>query len=128
VKVGTGHAAMFWLFNETNAQLDSYANLVKENKALDGAFVFAKYVINSRLCDILDEHPGTTHLPCNGATVRNKAEKLRKEIQRRWETRDEKPHIQTADLTEIRAELAALRSMVSGASEPHLRVIDGGNS
>jgi hypothetical protein len=118
---------MFWLFNETNAQLDSFASLVKENKSLDGAFVFTKFILNSRLCDILDEHPGTCDLPCDGSIIRKKAEKLRSDIQRRWETRDAKPHVEVSDLAEIRADLAALRLQVTGVAKPHLRVIEGGS-
>lgn len=124
VKVGTGPVAMFWLFKETNSRLDSFATLVKENKSLDEAAGFCRYVINSRLCDFLDEYPGTKDLPCDGSIVRGKAEKLLSRITRRWETRDSKPHVETSDLVQIRAELVSLRAHL-GISEPHLHVIEG---
>lgn len=124
VKVGD-KVAMFSLWNATNIQLESFASLVKESKSLDEAANFCRYVLNSRLCDFLDEHPGTTDLPCDGKTVRRKAEKLLSQVQRRWATRDEHPHVQIAELVQIRAELAALRLKILGTSAPVLNVMEG---
>lgn len=118
---------MFQLFNSTVNKLDSYATLVREAKSLNESASFARYVLNSRLCDLLDQHPGNHHLPCDGGIVRKKAEKLLLAVQRRWETRDMKPHVEQSELEQIRAEMVELRKLVSGSSEPSLRVIEGGS-
>lgn len=106
--------------------LESYAALVKDAKSLDEAAAFCRYIINSRLCDLLDEHPGTEHLPCDGVSVRGKAEKLLQAVQLRWERRDLRPHVEHSELVQIRAELASLRKHL-GITQPQLHVLEGGS-
>jgi hypothetical protein len=89
---------------------------------------FARYILTSRLCDLLDEHPGIPALPCDGGLIRKTAEKLQRDINRRWETRDSKPHVDTSDLAQIRAELVELRLKVTGSAEPSLKLIGGASN
>lgn len=119
---------MFQLCSATNAKLDALAALVKEGKSLDEANDFARFVLNSRLADLLDEHSSKGSLPCSGKLIRRKASKLREACCGRWAGRDAKPHVETSDLVEIRAELASLRAQLFPQAVPVLKVLPGGAS
>jgi hypothetical protein len=117
---------MYWLCNETNSRLNSLAERVKEGKDLEAALEFARYLLNSGLCDLLDAHKVEGALPVRSNAIRSKAEKLQRDVCLRYETRDTKPHVEESDLVQIRRELADLRAQI-GAQSPPLRVIEGGN-
>jgi hypothetical protein len=107
---------MHWLYNETNTRLVSLAARVKEGKDLEFAVEFGRYVLNSGLCDLLDAHASKGPLPCDGKTMRTKAEKLCAKVLLRFETRDTKPHIEISDLVEINRKLDGLSAAVSSQS------------
>jgi hypothetical protein len=116
VEMPLGSVKMYWLFKETGNRLDSFAARVKMGKDLPSALEFGRYVLNSGLCDLLDAHQAKGALPCNGKTMRTKAEKLCSKVLLRFETNDTKPHVDLSDLEEINRKLDDLSAAVVGQS------------
>lgn len=70
-----------WLWKETVARLTLYQHAVNEGKDLDAALAFARYVIWSKLVDVLKPHDCEGFLKVDSAFLQWKAEELQRSVQ-----------------------------------------------
>jgi hypothetical protein len=124
------------LWSWTNQTLDSLSARVAENRSLGEASDFARFVINSRLAELLKAHSCADLLKVDGALIEWKAKELLRTVQERWRLNDTKPHLEALQLQSIHEKLdciagyfaKALGSARPVGVEPELRVIAGGQS
>jgi len=124
------------LWSWTNQTLDSLSERVAENRSLGEASDFARFVINSRLAEVLKRRSCDDALKVDGPLIEWKAKELLRTVQERWAKQDTKAHLEALQLQSIREKLDCIAGYLSklagpvasvpGAAEPQLRVISGG--
>lgn len=126
------------LYKWTVARLDSYAARVAENRGVEEALDFAKWVINSRLPQVLAHHScedGQGGLKVDAALLRWKAEEVQRACQERYRLNDSKPHVEALQLQSIHEKLNLVAGYLSrlvvvdaggAVTSPQLKVISGG--
>jgi len=70
-------------WSELRVRLGSLERQVAQGAALEEANNFCRFVLNSRICDLVDKGPRSNPLQVSGAEIRQRAEKLLVEV-REW--------------------------------------------
>lgn len=85
--------------------LDSFMDRVRENRDLMSAVEFARFVLNSRLPEVLEAAACDGPLKVDGVLIRWKANELEEMCAERFRLNDSKPHIEALQLQSIREKL-----------------------
>ena len=124
------------LWQATIRQVDSYAARVAENRDVMQALDFARFVLNSRLVNVLVPYGRGGELKVDPGLLRWKAEELQRACTDRFRMNDCKPHIEQLQLEAVHEKLDLVAGYLSklvlqGAvmvelQQPSLSVISGG--
>lgn len=101
------------LWAETNRQVDSYAERVRENRDVMQALDFARYVLNCGVVQVLEPVACDGPLKVDPALLRWKAQELARACQERFRLNDSKPHLEALQLQSIHEKLNQVAGYLS---------------
>lgn len=125
---------LHWIWKETNNRLDTLSARVQENRCVDEACDFARWLLGSGIVGLLERGACDGFHKVDGANIRWKADELQRACQERYRRNDSKPHIEALQLQSIHEKLNLMAGYLSkltvgGAqvhAAPELQIISGG--
>ena len=107
-------AQIYTIWRETNRTLDNYAALVRENKCLDEASNFARWLRFSGILRMIIDNPQPQPLATDGVGLATKAARLVAAIGEAYSKWGRAvPKYQQSDIDEIRGQLASIQSKLA---------------
>lgn len=103
-----------WLWSETVNRLDSYQLRVNEGQDLDAALEFARYVIWSKLAEVMAPHDVAGALKVDSSFLRWKALELQRTVQDAFRTGKAAPSGNQAPLEAIGHKLDLIAAQLAG--------------
>jgi hypothetical protein len=100
------------LYARTVQELDMFRARVAENRDVDQAVAFARFILNSRLAQVLEPQSRNDYLKVDGAFLRWKAEELERLCTERYRTNDQQPRLEALQLESLHERQEALHGKV----------------
>jgi len=133
---------LHWIWKETTRRLESFADYVRENKAVAEAADFARWLQFSGILKLLGSFPQPPPLTVDAAAMGKQITDLIYECGERFRNGKASPNYAPSDIAEINRKLDIIAAHVStlsppttvntadagNAAGPALRVIDGGRA
>jgi len=85
---------------------------VAENRDVDQAVAFARFILNSRLPQVLEPQSRKDYLKVDGAFLRWKAEELERLCTERYRTNDQQPRLEALQLQSLHERQESLHGKV----------------
>jgi hypothetical protein len=124
------------IWNETSSRLESLSKRVAENRDVMPALEFARFVIWSGICELLEANSSDGPLKVDGSHLRWQCRELQTQCTERFRLNDSEPHIEALQLQSIHEKINTLagylsKLVVAGpavvqSSEPELKILPGG--
>lgn len=95
------------IWKSCDSLIANYGELVAQNKSVDEASRFSRWLAFSGIVTLLEDYPNDEPLPCRGSELRRKAEALTQQCGRvfvKW-GKEAPPVHQQGDITEIKRKL-----------------------
>lgn len=115
------------IWRETNNQIDLLSRGVAENRGVDPALNFARWLLRSGILPLLERHSGEGFWKFDGANLRWKAEELQRQCQDRYARKDGSAQIQDKDLRTIHEKLDSIAGYLSKVAGQVGPVVRNGN-
>ena len=122
------------IWRETDTRLDSLARRVAENRDVQPALEFARWLFWSGILELLEANACDGFLKVDGAHLRWRCEELQRQCTERYRLNDTKPHVEALQLQSIHEKLNLMAGYLSrltvGPVQPAvtapLQIISGG--
>lgn len=105
-----------WLWREAFNLLGRYENAVRQGESLEAAADFARFVIWSRICNILQEHNSPGPLKVDSALLYWKAEELLRSVQEQWQRKGVVPPAHKSQIEAINHKLDLIAGQLARMS------------
>jgi len=114
---------LYVLCRETGNRIASLRRAVDEGHRLDEAANFARYVLFSGICTLLQQFPQGEPLPCDGHLLQHQANELLRAAQDRYRTGDTTAKLDWSYLDAINRKLDLIAGQVARFPPPNITAL-----